>query len=114
MDTLIASTVSHATNPTEDFLLPCTFAIDATNCNTFGRFKTEPLTMSNGSLKQSIRNTSIAMHILGHKNHSPKIDTKISRNKYYTFLSRQTICNALLLLEVHLEKIVLLILFYAI
>ena len=60
------------TNPTEDVLLPCVLAIDATNCDTFGRLKMEPLTISYGLMKQSVRNSPIAMRILGYVNHCAK------------------------------------------
>lgn len=75
---------SLVTNPTEDVLLPCVFALDATNCDTFGRLKMEPLTISYGLMKQPIRNTPIAMRILGYVNHSPNEDIKISSHEYAT------------------------------
>jgi hypothetical protein len=70
----IENYTSLITNPTEDVLLPCVLAIDATNCDTFGRLKMEPLTISYGLMKQSVRNSPIAMRILGYVNHCAKAD----------------------------------------
>jgi Plavaka transposase len=56
-------------NNNEDVLLPCIFALDKTQCDTYGRLAMEPLTMSYGLMKHKIRSSPSAMRILGYINH---------------------------------------------
>jgi hypothetical protein len=46
-------------------------AMDKTQVDTYGRLQMEPLTMSHGLLKHSIRSKHMAMRILGYICHSP-------------------------------------------
>jgi len=60
-------------NPQLDMILPCILAMDKTNIDTFGRLKMEPITISHGLLKHSVRSTPAAMRILGFINHTPHV-----------------------------------------
>jgi Plavaka transposase len=54
-----------------DMILPSIMAMDKTQVDTYGRLQMEPLTMSHGLLKHSIRSKHMAMRILGYICHSP-------------------------------------------
>lgn len=53
-----------------DMLLPCILAMDKTHIDMAGRLQMEPITISHGLLKHSIRSLPMAMRILGYINHS--------------------------------------------
>ncbi len=54
-----------------DMILPSIMAMDKTQVDTYGRLQLEPLTMSYGLLKHSVRSKHMAMRILGYICHSP-------------------------------------------
>ena len=56
-------------NPGKEVLLPCVLAMDKTHIDTYGRLRMEPVTISYGLMKHSIRSSPIAMRILGYINH---------------------------------------------
>ena len=53
-----------------DIILPSILAMDKTHIDSGGRLQMEPITISHGLLKHSVRRLSIAMRILGYINHS--------------------------------------------
>jgi hypothetical protein len=53
-----------------DILLPCIMAMDKTHIDMAGRLQMEPITLSHGLLKHTVRRLPIAMRILGYINHS--------------------------------------------
>ena len=53
-----------------DVLLPCIMAMDKTHIDMAGRLQMEPITISHGLLKHTVRRLPIAMRILGYINHS--------------------------------------------
>ena len=53
-----------------DMLLPSVLAMDKTHLDLAGCFQMEPITISRGLLKHSVRSQPIAMHILGYINHT--------------------------------------------
>jgi hypothetical protein len=53
-----------------DMLLPSVLAMDKTHLDLAGRLQMEPITISHGLLKHSIRSQPIAMRILGYINHT--------------------------------------------
>ena len=57
--------------PGVDMILPSIMAMDKTQVDTYGRLQMEPLTMSHGLLKHSIRSKHMAMRILGYICHNP-------------------------------------------
>jgi hypothetical protein len=54
-----------------DMLLPAIVAMDKTQVDTYGRLQMEPMTISHGLTKHSIRSKHTAMRILGYICHSP-------------------------------------------
>ena len=61
-------------NPGKEVLLPCVLAMDKTHIDTYGRLRMEPVTISYGLMKHSIRSSPIAMRILGYINHYTRKD----------------------------------------
>ena len=57
-------------NPKVDIILPSILAMDKTHIDLGGRLQMEPITISHGLLKHSVRRLPIAMRILGYINHS--------------------------------------------
>jgi hypothetical protein len=53
-----------------DIILPSILAMDKTHIDLGGRLQMEPITISHGLLKHSVRRLPIAMRILGYINHS--------------------------------------------
>ncbi len=53
-----------------DIILPTILAMDKTHIDLAGHLQMEPITMSHGLLKHSMRSKPIAMRILGYINHS--------------------------------------------
>ncbi len=49
-----------------DMILPTVFAMDKTQVDTYGRMQMEPMTLSHGLLKHSVRSQHSAMRILGY------------------------------------------------
>ncbi|KAI2506334.1 hypothetical protein MHU86_8062 [Fragilaria crotonensis] len=65
-------------NPDVDMILPTIVAMDKTQVDTYGRLQMEPLTISHGLLKHSVRSKHTAMRILGYVCHSsPAHQTKM-------------------------------------
>ena len=54
-----------------DMILPAIMAMDKTQVDTYGRLQMEPMTISHGLTKHSIRSKHTAMRILGYICHSP-------------------------------------------
>ncbi|KAI2512754.1 hypothetical protein MHU86_1542 [Fragilaria crotonensis] len=54
-----------------DMLLPAIMAMDKTQVDTYGRLQMEPMTISHGLTKHSVRSKHTAMQILGYICHSP-------------------------------------------
>ena len=54
-----------------DMLLPTVIALDKTQADTYGRLQMEPMTISHGLLKHSVRSQHTAMRILGYIFHGP-------------------------------------------
>ena len=57
-------------NPEIDMILPSIMAMDKTQVDTYGRLQMEPLTISHGLMKHSVRSKHTAMRILGYICHS--------------------------------------------
>ena len=53
-----------------DMILPSILAMDKTHIDLAGHLQMEPITISHGLLKHSMRSKPIAMQILGYINHS--------------------------------------------
>jgi hypothetical protein len=53
-----------------DIILPSILAMDKTHIDMAGRLQMEPITISHGLLKHTVRRQAIAMRILGYINHS--------------------------------------------
>jgi hypothetical protein len=60
-------------NPDVDMILPTIVAMDKTQVNTYGRLQMEPLTISHGLMKHSVRSKHTAMRILGYVCHSSPV-----------------------------------------
>jgi Plavaka transposase len=74
LNTSLGYKATHETliqNPNEDVLLPCILSMDKTQCDTYGRLSMEPITISYGLMKRQIRNSPLAMRVLGYINHEP-------------------------------------------
>ena len=60
-------------NKGADIILPSILAMDKTHINMVGRLQMEPITISHGLLKHTVRCQAIAMRILGYINHSAPV-----------------------------------------
>jgi hypothetical protein len=54
-----------------DMILPTIIALDKTQVDTYGRLQMEPMTISHGLTKHSVRSHHTAMRILGYICHTP-------------------------------------------
>ena len=57
-------------NPEIDMILPSIMAMDKTQVDTYGQLQMEPLTVSHGLMKHSVRSKHTAMRSLGYICHS--------------------------------------------